>query len=173
MTEHSWLLSVLPMVGSPLVFGGCSESTLTPISTTTTSPLSQSPVPTESAPTLQSPLLSPASSPSEVVPFRIDGPVKAGDTLVNGTGPANVPTQIQDVTFMSRVLGENTTNDQELFSIAVPDLEGAHRIGLALGNLNGAAWSEADFYDEAFHGDDAMLVPSVCVFFDTAMVTGA
>jgi hypothetical protein len=116
---------------------------------------------------LASPLLSSAAS---VVPFRLDRPIMAGDTEVRGTGPAGVPIFIADVTFMGEPLGNGTIGSDGTFVVKVKPLPDGHRIGLALGVLNGTKWKPEDFYLQEYYGPDALQAPQVGFFHDTVMV---
>lgn len=135
-----------------------------------------SPIPQpQKSPIQVSPLSSPlriaaASSSSGVVAFQFDRPIHAGITEVHGTGPAGVPVYIADVTFMGEPLGTGTIGADGKFTIHVSPLLATHRIGLALGILDGTQWKPADFYDAKFYGPNAMQVPQVGFFHDTEMV---
>ena len=107
---------------------------------------------------------------SASVPFKLERPIPAGATEVRGTGPAGVPVFVADVTFMGESLGTGTIGPDGKFVVAVKPLEANHRLGLALGNLEGTAWKPEDFYQEAFYGPDAMQVPQVGFFQDTVLV---
>jgi len=123
----------------------------------------------------RSPIAQPAvsSSPlpvSTAVRFQIERPVIAGVNVIRGTGPAGVPIYISDVTFMGEPLGTGTIGSDGKFAITVQPLEAKHRIGLALGILDGTTWKPDDFYKPEFYGPDAMQVPQVSFFHDTVMV---
>ncbi len=117
-----------------------------------------------------SPLDSPVAVPASVVPFRLERPLTAGATEVRGTGPAGVPIFIADVTFMGEPLGTGTIGPDGKFVIKVQPLIDGHRIGLALGILDGTPWKPEDFYLHDYYGPDAMQAPQVGFFHDTAMV---
>jgi hypothetical protein len=125
----------------------------------------------QQSPVQTSPLASPLPIPvSAVVPFQIERPLSAGATEVRGTGPAGVPVNIADVTFMGDSLGTGTIGPDGKFTIQVRPLEAGHRIGLALGILDGTSWKSEDFYPEKFFGPGAMQVPQVGFFHDTEIV---
>lgn len=126
-----------------------------------------SPVPT--SPLILSPLDTPTAL-SAAVPFRLDKPIVEGINTVSGTGPSGVPIIIADVTFVGEVLGTGRIGPDGVFTIAVPVLEKGHRIGLAIGDLTGTQWKMEDFYPPEYHGDEAMQVPQVGFFHDTALV---
>ena len=117
-----------------------------------------------------SPLGSPVVVPASVVPFRLDRPLTAGATEIRGTGPAGVPIYIADVTFMGEPLGTGIIGSDGKFAINVQPLAEGHRLGLALGILDGTRWKPADFYEPDFYGPDAMQIPQVGFFHDTVMV---
>ena len=123
------------------------------------------------SPVQMSPLPSPLpTTDSAGVPFKLERPIPAGATEVRGTGPAGVPVFVADVTFMGESLGTGTIGPDGKFVVAVKPLEANHRLGLALGNLEGTAWKPEDFYREAFYGPEAMQVPQVGFFQDTVLV---
>jgi hypothetical protein len=140
-----------------LLLSACSISAPSP---------SSSPLPAISP--LNSPL--PASTAVSAVPFQIARSLKPGDTVVRGTGPAGVPVYITDITFMGEPLGTGIVGADGKFSINVRPLPDEHRIGLALGILEGTRWKPEDFYQPEFNGPEAMQVPQVGFFHDTVMV---
>ena len=133
---------------------------------------SPTPIPQpEKSPVQVSPLASPLPTQTgAVIPFTIERPLVAGATVVHGTGPAGVPIYIADVTFMGDPLGTGTIGPDGKFTIQVRPLEASHRIGLALGILDGTPWKPADFYPDKFFGPGAMQIPQVGFFHDTEMV---
>jgi hypothetical protein len=126
---------------------------------------------------LASPLPNQPGKPSQpapssaVRPFQFERPLVVGATEIRGTGPAGVPVYIADVTFMGDPLGTGTIGPDGKFAIQVHPLETGHRIGLALGVLEGTPWKPEDFYPEKFFGPGAMQVPQVGFFHDTEMVS--
>jgi hypothetical protein len=124
---------------------------------------------------IESPLgpspLSPLPVPgTQVIPFKLDRPILVGATEVHGTGLAGVPIYIADITFMGEPLGTGKVGPDGKFVIIVKPLEAAHRIGVALGILEGTPWKPEDFYRQEFYGPDAMQVPQVAFFYDTVLV---
>ena len=117
-----------------------------------------------------SPLASPSPAAIDVVQFKIERPVLPGATEVRGTGPAGVPIYIADVTFMGDLLGTGTISSDGKFVVKVQPLADGHRIGMALGILDGTRWKPADFYQPAYYGPDFMQAPQVGFFHDTVMV---
>lgn len=117
------------------------------------------------------PYPSPEEIPSGIIPFTFDKPLSDGDTKVSGTGPAGVPIEVVDVTLMRLVLAKGTIEDNNTFSFELKEpLEKGHRIGIVLAELAGTEWTEEQFADQFYNGDQAMNVPTVGFFFDTAMV---
>lgn len=134
-------------------------------------PAAPSPRPQISPLVAVSPLASPGAIPSSVVAFRLDRPILAGATEVRGSGPAGVPIYIADITLMGEPLGTVTIGTDSRFSISVRSLEAGHRIGLALGVLINSQFKPEQFYPIEFHGSEAMQLPMVGFFFDTAAIS--
>ena len=104
---------------------------------------------------------------SRVVPFQLDKPLREGDTQVTGTGPAGVSVRLEDVTFTGRFIAAGRIKDDGTFEIALPNpLEARHRVGLTLV----APWTLEDFQSPGFNGDEALMVPQVGFYYDTAIV---
>ena len=135
--------------------GGAAKPTSLPASTESAYPVDAAPV---------SPL------PEGVKPLTIVKPVVAGATQVTGTGPAGVPIVLQDVTFMGANLSVTVVREDGTFVFELPPLERGHRIGVALGVLEGTRWKAEDFESPAYRGTEPMQVPSVGFYYDTAMV---
>ena len=117
----------------------------------------------------QPPTLTPPGGPA-VSAFAITRPVREGDTVVRGSGPAGVPVLLVDVTFMGQNLAQTVIGPDGTFEVTLNPLETNHRIGLMLGELAGTAWSDASFQDPGYNGTQAMQVPQVGFLFDTAFV---
>lgn len=116
-----------------------------------------------------SPLATPAGDEKEA--FQMDKPLVAGMKTITGRGPAEMPVLVADVTGGGEILGRATTNRRGEFEIRLnAPLEARHRVGLTLGDLTGTGKQYEDFYSEEYYGDEALLVPQVGFFFDTAMV---
>ncbi len=71
---------------------------------------------------------------------------------------------------MGEPLGTGVIGPDGKFAIQVPPLEATHRIGLALGVLDGTAWKAEDFYPEKFFGPGYMQIPQVGFFHDTEII---
>lgn len=117
-----------------------------------------------------SPTLNPGT-PVKVVPFRINKPVADGATQVTGSGPADIPITLADITMYGDILGETTIqpDGKFVFKLANP-VEKSHMIGVALSDLKNTKWVTANFNDPGFQGDTPRQVPLVGYFFDTAEV---
>lgn len=71
---------------------------------------------------------------------------------------------------MGDVLGIGTIGSDNRFAITVPPLTASVRIGIALGDLRGTNRTDEEFNADAYKGDDALLVPMVGYYLDTALV---
>lgn len=69
-------------------------------------------------------------SPGDV--FRIDEPLEAGDVRVSGSGPADLPIVVADLTLMGEVLGRGTIGGDGDFELQVTELITNHRVGIML-----------------------------------------
>jgi hypothetical protein len=128
----------------------------------------QTPEPTPNYP-------APAVNPGtfvEVVPFKLNKPIVEGATEVTGTGPANIPIILEDISFFGEILGQTVIKEDGTFSFKVSPMEKDHRLGLTTNDLKGTKWSEANFEDKGFYGDEPRLVPNVGFFYDTTNVQG-
>lgn len=161
---------VIPLVLSIIVVGIVSCQKPTPTEEARESPLSLPTLASSPLPALTSPLPGSAAPSLPAVPFRLDKPVQAGDTRVTGSGPAGVPIRLEDVTFVGRLIALGRIDEDGTFELilSVP-LEARHRVGLTV-DLSGTSWTLEDLQSEAFKGDEAMMVPQVGFYFDTAMV---
>jgi hypothetical protein len=107
----------------------------------------------------------------KVVPFRINKPVPDGATQVSGTGPADIPITLADITMYGDIMGQTTIKSDGtfVFNLSTP-IEKDHLIGVALSDLQGTKWVAANFNDPGFKGDAPNQVPLVGFFFDTVEV---
>ena len=125
--------------------------------------VSESPLPTPGGEDVLAPQI-------ERVPFRIDKPLWEGDTRVTGTGPAGVPIRLADVTFVGEFIAAGQIEEDGTFEIILSKpLETSHRVGLTI-DLAGTPWTVEDFQAPEFNGDEALMVPQVGFYYDTAMV---
>ncbi len=107
-----------------------------------------------------------------LVPFRIHKPVLAGSTEITGTGPADIPITLANLSLMGEILGETTIQPDCSYSIQLnKPLEKNTWIGITFSNLKGTKWVPNDFLNPAFRGEDAQQVPQVGFFFDTTTAT--
>ncbi len=111
-----------------------------------------------------------AAPTGKEVRFQIDRPVKVGDTVVRGSGPTGIPIVIMNVTMMGTILGGDDVGPDNRFEVEVPPLEPNIRIGLAIGDLTGTSHTWEEFQSEWYKGKEALLVPLVGYFQDTALV---
>lgn len=145
--------------------GVSSSNASYPAPTTAALPIDVLPYPMDPTPTQKS------GTPVEIIPFRLDKPVYEGATEITGTGPANIPILLADITFNGEIIGGVSVGKDGKFVIKLTmPLEKGHRIGIGLDDLTTTQWVQANFNDPGFNGDEAMLVPQVGFFFDSAMV---
>ena len=102
--------------------------------------------------------------------FQIARPLKAGDTVVKGNGPAGIPIVIVSVTTMGNQLGSGVIGPDSQFAISVQPLTANIRIGLKLGDLEGTGRTYEEFFAPEYLGDEAQALPLVDNFLDTALV---
>lgn len=90
--------------------------------------------------------------------FKIDRPVKAGDTKVTGIGPAGVPIRLIDVNEPGKVWGETIIKANGEFEFEFSQgLPANHQIAIALGDLAGTNLNPADFVYNPNYVDRYML----------------
>lgn len=144
-------------------------STQQPTPSRVESPL---PTPEQPAPTTESPSTPLPDLPQEMlVPFRLEKPLRVGDTQVRGSGPPGVPIIIANVTLMGEPLVFGEIGPDGHFEVELPSpLEENYRIGVALGDFAGTPWTEEIFRHPVFYGDESQTVPQVGFFYDTNLV---
>jgi len=111
----------------------------------------------------------PQASPSAIAPegrFALNRPVRAGDTVVSGTGPKGTAIKLFDLTRMGIELGDGIVQDDGRFAIKVEPLPANIRIGIQLVEQDDRMWE-----DKTRLGPEALVVPLVGVFVDTTLVT--
>jgi len=135
---------------------GCNEqeastSDITPPTVTapTVSPLTVSPLAVSLMPT-------PVPLPIRGPDFYLDS-IGAGDTVVRGTGPANISINIVDVSWGGTVIGIGTIGIDGTFTIEVPPIEGGNRIGIMLADLNDSGFKYEDFRNNENYQDLPMV----------------
>lgn len=99
--------------------------------------------------------------------FSISVPVKAGDTVVSGTGPAGVPILLVDVSEAGALLGETVIGDDGNFTFDLAaGLLAQHQIGLQLGDLAGTDLNANDYvYSDTYYSK-----PFIGILFDMVLV---
>jgi hypothetical protein len=106
-----------------------------------------------------------------LVPFRINKPVLAGATTVTGTGPADIPVTLANLSLMGEILGETTVQPDCSFTIQLnKPIENNTWIGITHSDLKGTKWIPQDFQNPGFRSDGAQQVPQVGFFYDTTTV---
>ncbi len=143
-----------------VVLLGC-QATSTPMTVT-------SPLPTLSV--IQSPVATPVPTTVSGPVFEIDEPVYAGAVTVTGTGPADVPIKLVDVSEVGAELATTTIEKDGGFSfqLPVPLVEG-HTVGLQIGDLSGTSFS----YGEFSQGDTYYDRPLIGILLDMVSVKAA
>jgi hypothetical protein len=117
-----------------------------------------------------SPTINPGT-PVKVVPFKINKPLSAGMTEITGSGPADIPITLADITSYGDIVGEGTISSDGTFTIKLnKPLEVNQWIGITYSNLKNTKWVPSNFDDPGFRGDSPQLIPLVGYFFDTAEV---
>jgi len=114
-----------------------------------------------------SPLVSPLRGGP--VRFQIDRPLKAGDTVVKGKGPAGIPIVIANVTTMGNELGAGVIGPDNRFAITVQPLVANTRIGVKPGNLEGTGHTYEEFFTPEYQGEGAQNIPLVDNYLDTVL----
>ncbi|GAB4527057.1 MAG: hypothetical protein Fur0018_12510 [Anaerolineales bacterium] len=89
---------------------------------------------------------------------------------MTGHGPANIPLLLVDITTMGDILAQTIVQSDGTFEFQVSPLEGQHRLGIMIGDLQIPGVKEEDFYTTEFYGDEARQIPQLGFFFDTVMV---
>jgi hypothetical protein len=130
-----------------------------------------SPTPTRQAsayPVVQRPTSSLPQGPR----FTLSRPLYAGDTVVRGQGPANVPVRIVDASLIvdqsaAATLGQGVIGADGQFGITVnPPLSKDHLTAIQIGDLSGTSLKYGDFLSGEGYSDR----PMVGVVFDIAVV---
>ncbi len=136
------------------LLAGCNEqeaskADITPPTVTALpiSPLAVSPLPVS---------LMPTPVPLRGPDFYLDS-IGAGDTVVRGTGPANISINIVDVSWGGTVIGTGPIGIDGTFTIDVPPIEGGNRIGIMLADLNDSGFKYEDFRNNENYQDLPMV----------------
>ena len=99
--------------------------------------------------------------------FILNTPLQAGDTMVSGIGPADVPIKLIDLSEIDLVLDETTINEDGSFEFHIQQtLQEGHLIGIILGDISGTSFHQSDFlYNETY-----FTRPYVGTVFDLEVV---
>jgi hypothetical protein len=90
--------------------------------------------------------------------FKIDRPVKAGDTRVTGIGPAGVPIRLIDVNDPGKIWGETIIKADGEFEFEFSQgLPANHQIAISLGDTAGTNLNPSDFVYNPNYVDRYML----------------
>lgn len=107
--------------------------------------------------------------PSERGPdFFIDEPVRASDTVITGSGPANVPILLVNVSFVGELIASTVIDESGRFRFELEQpLQATHSIGLQLGDITGTNFLESQFlYNENYYERPFIGI----IFFMTTVV---
>jgi hypothetical protein len=100
--------------------------------------------------------------------FNINEPVKAGDTKVTGTGPADVPIILVNVSFAGELISSTTIGKDGTFEFTFETpLESATTIGIQLGDLTGTNFVATQF----IYNENYSERPMVGILFDLVHVS--
>ncbi|MBV7329270.1 hypothetical protein KFU94_13740 [Chloroflexi bacterium TSY] len=99
--------------------------------------------------------------------FTIHRPVVAGSLFVSGTGPANVPIRLIDMTEMGPILAETLIDPDGNFIFELQEpLKAEHSIALRIGDLEGTGLNPDHFqYNPNYYGE-----PFIGTLFDIVAV---
>lgn len=107
------------------------------------------------------------TKPNQGPDFEIFEPVKGGETIIKGTGPANVPIKLIDVTEVGALLGSTVIDNDGTFTFFLDQsVESGHSIGLQLGDIEKTEFTESDF----FYSDTYYERPLIGIIFDIVNV---
>ncbi|MDX1414536.1 MAG: hypothetical protein R3293_10120 [Candidatus Promineifilaceae bacterium] len=103
--------------------------------------------------------------------FRIDLPLKAGNTTISGQAPPDLAIAVVDVTYNGIVLGSGRSDANGRFEIGVQPLPNGNRVGLTFAELEGGK-TYPEMAEEYFphRGEGFINIPNVGIFFDSALV---
>ncbi len=95
-------------------------------------------------------------------------PLSAGDTEVTGTGPANVPIRLLDVSQYGEIFGETTIGEDGTFRVPVENgrLVSGNQLAIQLGSLNGTGLNPDDFK----RGPNYEDMPYIGIIFTRAVI---
>ena len=99
--------------------------------------------------------------------FSITKPIKDGDTIIKGDGPAGVPIILVDVTELGTLLGETIINDEGVFRFDLDKpVQRGHTIGIKLGDISNTDINPADYQYSSTYYDR----PQIGILFDMGNV---
>jgi len=99
--------------------------------------------------------------------FTIDEPIIGTNRNVTGTGPAEVPIRLIDVTTMGTELATTTIDEDGIFEfVLTEDLPVGHVIGLQIGDLTNTEFN----YDEFMYSSEYYDKPMIGIIFTIAVV---
>lgn len=116
--------------------------------------------------------LSPLSPQGENTPgwgpiFTLD-PLREGDIVVTGTGPANLPIRVIDLSQAGDQIGGGLIEQTGRFNIAVSSpVIGGNRIGIQIGDLTSTPFRYEDFISGPGYRD----YPMIGVVFTSTLAT--
>lgn len=99
--------------------------------------------------------------------FKINAPVRSTDKQISGTGPANVPIKLLNITQSGATIAESKIGDDGSFTIDVSGgFIAGDRIAVSLGNTQGTDINPNDFISGPGYQD----FPFIGVIFDSVLV---
>lgn len=98
--------------------------------------------------------------------FAIDQPIKASQTTITGSGPANVPIRLVNVTRSAEEIGRTVIGADGKFSLAVSNLPAGERVGIMIGDLAGTGFDRINFLSGPGYED----IPQMGIFFAQASI---
>ncbi len=136
---------------------------------TTSYPVGETGYPTRST-VSENPAYPAPSNIDESERFKIDQPLIIGSTTVTGQAPKNLSLAIVNISLGGTILGTGVSGEDGRFTINVTPIPEGFRIGLTVTDVEaGTTFEEVaiELYD--YRGEGYMSIPSVGVFFDSAM----
>jgi hypothetical protein len=153
---------VLMLIALLLALAACTGTS--PKVGTQTTPVFNSPSPMPT-PTLSSPL--DASALKQGPAFAFSEPVKAGDTVIKGTGGSNVPIRIVSISDAGDIVASGIVGSDGKFSFSVDaQLVKGTRLGIILGETAGTNFKQEDFVSGPNYSD----LPYIGVVFADTLV---
>jgi hypothetical protein len=141
------------LIIATLAASSCRAKTVAPSGYPINTPFSGGAYPVSTPPPATQPETGYPVAPSPVTPnpeaasytFTLDS-IHAGDVHVTGTGPAQLPIRIADLSQGGVQIGVGLIDNTGRFDIAInPPAIGGYRIGVLLGDLSGTKYHIEDF----------------------------